>query len=796
MTQASAQRVQIDVEGTVQGVGFRPFVYRLARELELSGWVRNTMDGVLIEVEGAAETVDTFLQRLRADAPASARVESIHRHVIPVLKDTGFAIHRSTEPGRRALVIPPDLATCADCLRELADPSDRRVRYPFLTCTQCGPRFSLLTEMPYERSNTTMGAFPLCPNCEAEYETESNRRFHGEAIACPACGPHVRFLDEQGRERAHGEEAVQQAEELLRAGSIVAVKGLGGFQLWVDAGLNEAVRRLRTRKQRPDKPFALLFPSLEAIRTHCLLSSDEETLLCSPQAPIVLVRKWRDAALAGAVAPGNPYIGAMLAATPLHHLLMQDLQRPMVATSGNRAEEPIVTDEREALARLSGIADAFLVHDRPIARAVDDSVVRVMVNGFDAKGFESGDSQKASVMILRRARGYAPQAIRLRDGLIQGNGQGPVLAVGGHLKNTVALLREDRVWLSQHLGDLSTLEADTAFRQAVGDLQRLLQAAPRLIACDLHPDYRSSGFARELALSLSVPLVPVQHHHAHVVSCMAEHGLDGEVLGVAWDGAGYGTDGHIWGGEFLIASYGQFSRFASLKPFRLLGGEATMKEPSRSAAAVLWEIMAGQMPAYRLPSWDVADDQRARFAAMLRSGLASPWTTSMGRLFDAVASLTGLCRQPSFEGQAAMAVEFAAERAGGHGASFASGYSLDLAEPDSSGGTRVVDWRPMMSALLDDLRRGCSPEQIAARFHAGLADGVVRVAQAAGLPRVVLTGGCFQNGLLLSLARRRLEEAGFAVYSHNLVPPNDGGLSLGQAVVAAHHNALVREGRS
>ncbi|MBH0199017.1 MAG: carbamoyltransferase HypF [Nitrospira sp.] len=796
MTQASAQRVQIDIEGTVQGVGFRPFVYRLARELELSGWVRNTMDGVLIEVEGAAETVDTFLQRLRADAPASACVESIRRHVVPVLDDTGFAIHRSTEPGRCALVIAPDLATCADCLRELADPSDRRVRYPFLTCTQCGPRFSLLTEMPYERSNTTMGAFPLCPNCEAEYETESDRRFHAEPIACPVCGPHVRLWDEQGREEADGEEALQQAEESLRAGSIVAVKGLGGFQLWVDAGSDEAVRRLRTRKQRPDKPFAVLFSSLDAVRVHCLLSSDEERMLCSPQAPIVLARKRQVHQLAEAVAPGNPSLGVMLPATPLQHLLMQDLQRPMVATSGNRSDEPIVTDEQEALVRLKGIADAFLVHDRPIARPVDDSVVRVMGNGFDAKGFESGDSPKARVMILRRARGYAPQAIRLRDGLAQGDGQGPVLAVGGHLKNTVALLREDRVWLSQHLGELSTLEADTAFRQAVGDLQRLLQADPRLIACDLHPDYRSSGFARELASSLSVPLVPVQHHHAHVVSCMAEHGLDGEVLGIAWDGAGYGTDGQVWGGEFLIAGNRQFRRFAHLRPFRLLGGETAMREPSRSAAAVLWEMMGEQMPAYRLPSWDVADDQRARFAALLRSGLASPWTTSMGRLFDAVASLTGLCRQPSFEGQAAMAVEFAAERAQADRRSFASGYSVDVAEPDSSGGTRVVDWRPMMSALLDDLRRGCSPEQIAARFHAGLAAGIVRVAQAAGLPRVVLTGGCFQNGLLLSLARRRLEEDGFAVYSHSLVPPNDGGLSLGQAVVAAHHYALVREGRS
>lgn len=786
MKQASAQRVQIDVDGTVQGVGFRPFVYRLARELELSGWVRNTVNGVSIEVEGGSQAIESFLQRLRTEAPASACVESIRRHAVPALDDNGFAIYRSTEPGRRALVIPPDLATCTECLREMADPYNRRFRYPFLTCTQCGPRFSLLTAMPYERPNTTMGIFSLCPNCQAEYETESDRRFHAEPMACPVCGPRVGLWDEQGRATARGEEALQQAEALLRAGRIVAVKGLGGFQLWVDAGSEDAVRRLRVRKQRPDKPFAVLFPSLEAVRVDCFLSPEEEAILYSPRAPIVLVHKRPDNRLAEAVAPGNPYLGAMLPATPLHHLLMQDLRRPMVATSGNRSEEPIVIDEREALDRLRGITDAFLVHDRPIARRVDDSVVRVMVNGFDANGFESGDSLKARVMILRRARGYAPQAIRLRDGLAQGNGQGPVLAVGGHLKNTVALLREDRVWLSQHLGDLSTLESDEAFRQAVEDVQRLLQADPRRIACDLHPDYRSSGFARELASSLSVPLVPVQHHHAHVVSCMVEHGLDGEVLGVAWDGAGYGTDGQVWGGEFLIASYRRFSRFAHLRPFRLLGGEAAMKEPGRSAAAILWEMMGEQMPAYRLPSWEAASEQRERFAALLRSGVASPWTTSMGRLFDAVASLTGLCHQPSFEGQAAMAVEFAAERGQADERGFMAGYPLDLAESAAPGASRVVDWRPMVSAMLDDLRRGCSPEQIAARFHAGLAAGVVRVAQAAGLPRVVLTGGCFQNGLLLSLARRRLEEAGFAVYSHSLVPPNDGGLSLGQAVVAAH----------
>jgi len=779
------QRMRVEVEGTVQGVGFRPFIYRLAWELELAGWVCNTTNGVVIEVEGDSQAVEMFLGRLRNEAPAAAYVESVNQRIVPALEETGFAICSSTESGRRALIIPPDLATCTDCLRELADPSDRRFRYPFLTCTQCGPRYSLLTQMPYERLHTTMNGFELCPACRTEYDTKDDRRFHAEPIACPICGPHVRLWDEEGRETERGEEALRQAEDLLLAGSIVAVKGLGGFQLWVDAGSEEGVRRLRSRKQRPDKPFAVLFPALEAVRTHCLLSPKEEVLLCSPQAPILLVRKRRGMPLADAVASDNPYLGVMMPAAPLHHLLMQDLQRPMVATSGNRSDEPIVTDEREALVRLKGVADAFLVHDRPIARPIDDSVVRVVTHGFDAKVAESRDKTTTSSLILRRARGYAPQAIRLKGGIAERCGQEPILAVGGHLKNTVALLCENRVWLSQHLGDLSTLEADIAFRQAIEDLQQLLQVTPRRIACDAHPDYRSTHAARELASGLSVPLIPVQHHHAHVTSCMAEHGLEGEVLGIAWDGAGYGADGQVWGGEFLVAGYERFSRFAHLRPFRLPGGEAAMREPRRSAAAVLWEIMGEQMPAYELPLWEAGSDERERLAALLRSGMASPWATSMGRLFDAVASLTGLCHRASFEGQAAMAVEFAAERAQGYAGDVTAGYRMDLLESDAPGGSRTLDWRPTVNAILEDLGKGISPEHISVRFHAGLASGLVCVAQAAGLPRVVLSGGCFQNGLLLALARQCLAEAGFAVYSHSLVPPNDGGLSLGQAVVAA-----------
>jgi len=795
MSDALAQRVRVEVEGTVQGVGFRPFIYRLARELGLAGWVQNTRNGVLIEAEGGVPVVEMFLQRMRTDAPLSASVETMSTTVVPVLDDAGFSINQSAGSGQRVLVIPPDLATCADCQRELADPYDRRFRYPFLTCTQCGPRYSLLTAIPYERSNTTMAGFTLCSTCDAEYGAEIDRRFHAEPIACPTCGPSLYLWNGQGHEVADGEEALQRAVSLLEQGLVLAVKGLGGFQLWVDARSQEAVQRLRNRKQRPDKPFALLFPSIEAVRSYCLLSSEEEALLRSPQAPIVLARKRRDASLADAVAPANPYLGVMLPTTPLHHLLMASLQRPMVATSGNRSEEPIVTDEWEAPARLNGIADAFLVHDRPIARPVDDSVVLV-VEGRTAENHDRGvvSKPRPEVMIVRRARGYVPQAIRWGDDLPDGM-QSPILAVGGHLKNTIALLTGNRVVLSQHLGDLSTVEADKAFRQAIEDLQRLLKVAPQVIACDLHPDYRSTSFARELAAGLSVPLVPVQHHHAHVASCMAEYKLEGEVLGVAWDGAGHGGDGQVWGGEFLIASYQQFTRFASLKPFRLLGGEAAMKEPGRSAAAVLWELMGENMPEHDLTSWGVTHGQRVRWGSLLRSGVASPWTTSMGRLFDAVASFTGLCHQASFEGQAAMAVQFAAEQEW-EACGRAEGYPMDLVSCQNPDTKWLMDWRSMVSAMLEDLHRGHRLEQIAARFHAGLAAATVRVAQAAGLPRVVLTGGCFQNRLLLRLVRRHLEEAGFTVYCHTLVPPNDGGLSLGQAVVAANQLMTGKEGRA
>lgn len=785
MKREEVRRERIDVQGRVQGVGFRPFVYRLARQLELAGWVSNTATGVSIEVEGDEQALEVFVRRLTSEAPSGVSMDRVERRMVAACHEAQFAIRPNVEAGRRDLGIMPDWAACDACLQEVSDPRDRRYHYPFTTCAYCGPRYSLITGMPYDRQQTTMSGFQLCSVCRSEYETEDNRRFHAESIACRRCGPQAVLWDDHGRELDRDDEALRAAAAFLRAGLIVAVKGLGGFQLWVDAGSEAAVRRLRARKRRPDKPFAVLFPSVDAVRISCLLSQEEERLLTSPRAPILLLRKRGDSPVAEAVAPGNPSIGALLPTTPLHRLLMDVLERPMVATSGNRSEEPIVTDEREALVRLEGIADAFLVHNRPIARPVDDSVVRVWFDGGDREEGGLNWAGTANVVILRRARGYVPDPIRLPVRSKVGWGRDPVLALGGQLKNTVALLRDDRVWLSQHLGDLSTLESELAFRQAAWDLARLLDVEPRLIACDLHPDYRSTVFAQELASAWSVPMVPVQHHHAHVVSCLAEHGLEGDVLGVAWDGSGYGIDGQLWGGECLVASEGRFHRFAHLWPFRLPGGEAAMREPKRSAAAVLWETMRERMAEELLPSWEMTREERERLASLLISGVASPWTTSMGRLFDAVASLTGLCRKASFEGQAAMAVEWAAERGLSGEDGRRASYPFALLNAGTEEGALLIDWRPALAALVEDLRRGMGPEVIGARFHLGLAETIVRVAQAAGLARVVLSGGCFQNVLLLALARRALDEAGFTVLWHREVPPNDGGLSLGQAVIAA-----------
>jgi hydrogenase maturation protein HypF len=614
-----------------------------------------------------------------------------------------------------------------------------------------------------------------------------DRRFHAEPIACQACGPQLSLWGANGAVIAQREEAVSQVCALIRQGGIVAVKGIGGFHLCVDAGSESAVRRLRERKGRPHKPLAVMFPSLDAVRACCEMSLEEEQWLTSAEAPIILLRRLEISTVAELVTPGNPMVGAMLPYAPLQYLLMAGLESPVVATSGNRSEEPIVFEEQDALRRLGDLADAFLVHDRPIARPVDDSVVRVFSSGPEGSGKRCGGEPKTNIVVLRRARGFVPQTIRLREEVWQGRIDTPILAVGGHLKNTVALLTGNQVLMSQHLGDLGTVEADVAFRRAIEDLQRLVGVKPGMVACDLHPDYRSSVFAREVAAALSVPLVSVQHHHAHVAACMAEHNLDGEVLGVAWDGAGYGPDGHLWGGEFLIAGYQGFRRLAHLRPFRLPGGEMAIRDPWRCAFSVLRETYGEKVAVDELPARLSMKGVSNSLAVLLRKGIASPWTTSMGRLFDAVSSLAGLCDETSFEGQAAMALECAAERYVKLFPGNETSYRFTVIRGEDNPAIWVADWRPLIESLIEDMREGCSPERIAYRFHLTLADLIGQIAEQAALPRVVLTGGCFQNVLLLQLARRRLERAGFTAYTHRQVPPNDGGLSLGQAVVAAAH---------
>lgn len=769
MITGQATRAQLKIEGTVQGVGFRPFVFRVARELGLAGWIMNGTEGVLIEAEGTADAVDRLLDRLRTGCPPGVNIERMTLCAIPAIGDAAFTIQPSHEAGTKQLAMSPDLATCADCLVELLDPTDRRFLYPWLSCAQCGPRMSMVTSIPYDRANTTMSRFALCEDCRAEYDTPDNRRFHAESLACAACGPTVALWGTDGQVLAEGEEALQRTCRIIRDGGIVAVKGIGGFHLWVDATSEEAVQLLRARKRRAHKPFAVMFPTLETIRTSCDLSPGEAEWLTSPAAPVVILQRGEQTSLAEGIAPGNRTVGAMLPSAPVQHLLMRELGSPVVATSGNLSDEPIVTDEQEAVSRLAGIADAFLIHDRPIARPMDDSVVRMA---------------KSGPFILRRARGLVPRAIRLPESLAC-LVEGPVLAVGGHLKNTVALLDADHVLLSQHLGDLSTLETERAVRQAIDDLQWLLNVQPRAVACDLHPDYRSTRLAEELAGRWHVPLIRVQHHHAHVAACMVERGVTGEVLGIAWDGAGYGMDGSLWGGEFLAVTYRNCRRVAHLHPFPLPGGEQAAREPRRAALAVRWETFGDQPGGVGVEQDCAWKEQEPLLVAMLAKRIHSPITTSMGRLFDAVASMLGLCQVATFEGQAAMALEQAAMQASASVQSRDETYSIALNSDESGSQRWVADWRPMIERIVDDLSRGTERSLIAYRFHRALAELIGQMAERGGLRQVVLTGGCFQNALLVDLARERLESAGFVALTHRQVPANDGGLALGQAVIAA-----------
>ncbi len=723
------ERLRVSLSGAVQGVGFRPFLYRLARELKLAGWVLNSSAGLVVEVEGPAPKLEIFLDRLENERPPAAVILTREVSVLAPAGFDSFEIRSSDEGSEKTASVLPDLATCPQCLAELCDPSNRRFGYPFTNCTNCGPRYTIVLDIPYDRPNTTMRPFTLCPECRREYTHPSDRRFHAQPNACPVCGPRV-WLEGPSEQAP-----LPGAAAALRAGHILALKGIGGFQLLVDARNKAAVERLRKRKHREEKPFALMIPSLEVVREFCELSAAEEKLLTSAAAPIVLLRPNGNPGIAPNVARSSPYLGVMLPYSPLHHLLMREFPHPVVATSGNRSDEPIAIDNGEALARLGGIADVFLLHDRPVARPCDDSVVRL------ARSRES---------VLRRARGYAPLPVRVP-------GQLPaVLAVGGHLKNTVAIAVGSQVFVSQHVGDLDTPEARTAFERAIEDLCRLYRFKPEMVACDLHPDYASTRWARASGL----PVVAVQHHHAHAASCAAENDIRGDYLAVSWDGTGYGLDGAIWGGEFFLVRGGSFDRIAHLRPFRLPGGEAAIRESWRSAFSVLWTLYG--------PEGAPDSSQKNVLCAMLERGINSPWTTSVGRLFDAIASIAGVAQENRFEGQAAMQLERAIDR-------IRTGEAYPLANGD---------WGPLIEAASDDAQRGTSSSIVSARFHNALAAWILEVAEQVGIGRVALSGGVFQNSYLTERTAALLEERRFCVYTHQRVPANDGGISLGQAVLA------------
>ena len=768
-SEGSVERRRIHVDGVVQGVGFRPFIYGLATRHGLTGWVLNSSSGVDIEVEGPPGEVEAFQREIITEAPRLARIDRVRGEVIPPNgAEQGFTI-RHSEADTGISLVSPDVATCPDCLRELFDPADRRYRYPFTNCTNCGPRYTIIEAMPYDRPQTTMRIFEMCPQCRAEYEDPLNHRFHAQPNACPVCGPRVELvapaelLDEVGADGLQDD--IARTAALLRAGYVVALKGLGGFQLACDATNDAAVRRLRERKTRPDKPFAVMMATLDEVREHCVVNEDEAALLESPAAPIVLLYTRPESTVAPSVAPDNPMLGVMLPTTPLHHILLRDARVPLVMTSGNLSDLPIIKENDEAQEKLAHLADAFLLHNRPIRMRVDDAVW--WVDRFAGE-------QDAARQPLRRARGDAPYPVRLAW-----SSPKHLFAAGAEMKNTLCLVRENEAFLSQHIGEVNSVEALDYFRDALDHLSRVFKVTPEVIAHDMHPAYLTTRLARELAEARGLPRVEAQHHHAHIASCLAEHGHPGPVIGVALDGTGYGPDGAIWGGEVLVADVRGYERAAHLEYLPLPGGEAAIRRPYRIAWGYLLATQ-GEIPP--LPAFDgLPEQERLIVAQQVKRGLNSPPTSSCGRLFDAVSAMTGVCTVTTFEAQAAIALELAARSVD---PASVRPYPFSLEE---SGEIRLGE---LLAAISEDVLAGRPVSQIAAAFHVTIAEMAVRAAEQVreryGLATAALSGGVFQNRLLLRLARERLRAAGFDVLTHRQVPANDGGLSLGQAVLALH----------
>jgi len=756
------ERRAIAIQGTVQGVGFRPFVFGLAQHLQLGGFVKNNSSGVRIEVEGEDGPLDEFLAQLVRKLPPLAHIDEISWQKQPARGELHFRIESSDPTPNGQVVIAPDVATCDDCLAELFDPRDRRFGYPFLNCTNCGPRLTIVTGAPYDRERTTMAGFPMCRQCRAEYEDPANRRFHAQPTACPVCGPTLTALDGEGRAVAT-EDPIAWFAAALRNGKIGAMKGLGGYHLVCDARHATAVAELRRRKHRDEKPFAVMVADVISARALCELDAAEEDLLNTPRKPIVLLRKRSGNHVAGEVAPQNPFLGLMLPYTPLHHLLLRKMDgTPLVMTSGNRSDEPIARTEAEAIEVLRGICDLFLAHNRPIHVRCDDSVTRVI---------------GATESPVRRSRGYSPQPIRLPVEC-----PSPILAVGGHLKGAFALGSGRRAILSHHLGDLDHFKAVEAFGRDITLYEKLFDLKPTCIAHDLHPDYASTRYAR----SRPITRVPVQHHHAHMASCMAENGLNEPVIGVTFDGTGFGLDGAIWGGEFLVGNYRKFERAAHLRYVAMPGGEKAVREPWRMAAAHLLDAQARcEKFERRIPASSLKVVQ-----AMIMKRINSPMTSSIGRLFDAVASLIGLADTVNYEGQAAMRLEWLAESA-----IDPQPYPYEVSQPLPEG-PYIVDTRPIILGIAQNIEAGLEGRYMTRRFHATLVRIIscicLKLRDRMGLSKVVLSGGTFMNSLLTLEVTDRLTREGFHVFRHRLVPPNDGGLCLGQLAIAASQMDLCR----
>ncbi|MGA7677650.1 MAG: carbamoyltransferase HypF [Dehalococcoidia bacterium] len=750
---------RISARGVVQGVGFRPFVYQLATKYDLKGWVCNTSEDVKIEVQGESKDLKHFLSELQDNTPPLASIEHITVTYHPPADYTSFEIRHSIAEEGKYQLVSPDIATCPACLREIFSPEDRRYHYPFTNCTNCGPRFTIIEDIPYDRPKTTMRSFIMCPDCQAEYDNPLDRRFHAQPNACPKCGPRLELLDARGN-HVETSDVIAAASQLLKNGKILAIKGLGGFLLACDATSEKAIQLLRQRKRRPFKPLAIMVADMEEARRHCYVSEAEEKLLTSAQSPIVLMWWKPESTVCQSVAPNLKYLGVMLPYTPLHHILLREVGLPLVMTSGNISEEPIAKDNDETIRRLSGIADYFLVHNRDIYARYDDSVTVI---------------ERGEVQLTRRARSYAPYPIHLSFTAKQ------VLGCGAEEKNTFCLTKDSYAFISQHIGDMENLETLEHFQNTLALYKKLFRIEPEIIAYDLHPEYLPTKYALELGSQFShLKLVPVQHHHAHIVSCMVDNNVENPVIGVALDGTGYGSDGRIWGGEFLVADYKAFQRMGHLEYLPLPGGAAAIKRPYRTAVGYLLKLLGEDSISPKLAFLKQVDAVEIELIKrQIQTGLNSPLNSSLGRLFDAVSALIGVRGEIDYEGQAAVELEMIAYDAGD------DSYPYSITEHD---GTNIIQLKELLSAIVKDLYQGVSKATISARFHNTVAQMICEmcqlIARKTAINQVALSGGVSQNRLLLRKVVPLLEAASFSVLTHKQVPCNDGGISLGQAVIA------------